>query len=165
VSPPAGASSVPNAGNERRHTTAKAANAKPPKAPRQVLSETETPKRFEIIFETRDARLSMGDPIMIAAVMTMSRTVLASLENLGDIYACARVSEGPAISANLRLPRLVATTVLAHISRVLRRSRNNLPRIKRAPPRKLRTIGEASCTVSQSAFLSLFPRTGFFGFI
>jgi hypothetical protein len=71
----------------------------------------------------------MGDPIMIATVTAMSRTVLASPENLGDIYVCARVSEGPAISANLRLPRLVAAAVLAHSNNVLRRRRNNLPRM------------------------------------
>jgi hypothetical protein len=110
--------------------TAKAANAMPPKAPRQVLSETEIPKRFEIILDTRDARSKTGEPIMIAAVMAMSRTVLANLENLGDRYSRVRMSAGPAISVNLRFSRLVAAATLAHNNNVLRRSRNNLPRTR-----------------------------------
>jgi hypothetical protein len=109
----------------------------------------------------------MGEKTITAAAMEMNRTVLAALESRGDKNVSARAQSGAAISAILRPWRFAAATVRARSKPVLRRSRNNLPRTKRAPSRRGAAIaaGEYVLDASRSALLSAVPRVRFHGFI
>jgi hypothetical protein len=133
----------------------------------QTLSETKTPKRFEIHADKRDAKPFTGEPIITAAVIAISRTELMPIESLGDRRVRASASTGAAFSDSPRAASLTADAALARINKVLRRSLRNLPRTKRAPSRKRQTGPESnrSLSASQGAPSLSFPRIKFNGFI
>jgi hypothetical protein len=103
------------------------------------------PRRFGSLAKRRETKPATGGPTITATAMAMSRTALPALERRGDRKAVALLRIGAALFAN-PLPRCrTATAIRAQTKPVLRRSRNSLPRTKRAPRRKCAAGASGEC--------------------